>query len=100
MIELSNNERRRDYRMRMARLASFNGSERMANALRATQETLTGLHPMQPPDLEGLVAKLTAMDFNPGQPNGVIGEAVDTLTGSFQLDRRRSLQIISEWDGK
>lgn len=95
------NESRRDaYRVEMHRLNVLNGPGKMVDALRATRATLAGLKPFQPPDICGLRDKLAEMEFNSGEPDGVIFEAVITLTGAYALDQRRCDQILSEWEVK
>ncbi len=95
------NDGRRDvYRVEMHRLAVLNGPGKMVDALRATRTTLANLKPFQPPDICGLRDRLAEMEFKSGEPNGVIFEAVDILTGAYSLDRRRCDQILSEWEVK
>lgn len=95
-----NDSRRDAYRVDMHRLAVLNGPGKMVDALRATRAVLGDLKPFQPPDICGLRDRLEEMEFKSGEPNGVIFEAVDTLTGAYSLDRRRCDQILSEWEVK
>lgn len=90
-------ERKMQYRTQMMGLASLNNPETIAKALKATKDTLTGLKPMQPPDLQGLIIRLQNLPLATGNQVGDMGRAVDVLTGSWSLDRKRCNSILEEW---
>jgi len=90
-------ERKMQYRTQMMGLASFNNAETMAKAIKATKDSLTGLTSMQPPDLQGLITRLQNLPLATGNQVGDMGRAVDILTGSWSLDRKRCNSIIEEW---
>lgn len=91
-------ERRMQYRALMKSLSSRNDAVIMARAIRATKDTLEGLQPMQPPNLQELINKLEQLPLKVEGQSGAMGKAVDVLTGSWQFDRGRCTMILSEWD--
>ena len=91
-------EKRMRYRAQMKSLTSLNEAAVMARAIRATKDTLEGLQPMQPPNLQELINKLERLPLKVEEQPGSIGKAVDVLTGSWQFDRGRCKMILSEWD--
>ncbi|HLC87482.1 MAG TPA: hypothetical protein VJG66_00315 [Patescibacteria group bacterium] len=98
MPDQSEAERKIAYRSEMVRLSSLNSADIVARAIGITRDALEGLRPMQPVDLEGLRGRLHALPLNTGEQPWSLGKAIDTLTGSWSLDRKRCQLILAEWE--
>lgn len=96
----SEGERKMQYRVQMKQLATLNDAQIMARAIRATADTLENLRPMQPPNLQQLINHLETLPLRVEEQPGSMGRAVDVLTGSWRLDRKRCDMILSEWELK
>lgn len=97
MSESTPEARRNFNRINMWQLTALNPPEIMARALKATRDTFIELRPYEPPNLYQLIGKLDALPLNTdGKPDSLVN-ALDVLTDSWSLDRKRCEVIIAEW---
>ncbi len=98
MPERNDLDRLLGIRKQMAIFGRHNEPLTLAKALKVTHKRLVGLSPMEPVNLQGLVTDLTQLNFNAGDSPCNIIDAIDVLTDSVMVDKKRTELILSEWD--
>lgn len=88
---------RQYYRIGIRRLTELNGISKIMRVMGTTREVFTGLVPMQPPDIEKILADAHKLGLETVSGQKPDGRELDVFIGAYIADREAWDASLDEW---